>query len=177
MKILKRAMGAIAVLAAVAAGPVAAQTQFERAGAQKDWSVFEAGSGNERVCWIVSKPTKWEARRDGRRVEVKRGDIYLMVANRPAQGVRNEVSMVAGYPFRAGSNVGVEIGANKFTMFTQDQTAWLENPQADAQMIEAMKRGVEAVITGVSGRGTATVDTFSLLGFTAALDEAQRLCG
>lgn len=176
MKILRRAIGAMAVLAAFCAGQLAAQTQFERAGAQQDWSVFEAGSGKDRVCWIVSKPTKWEARRDGRKVDVNRGDIYLMVANRPGQGVTNEISMVAGYPFRTNSNVGVEIGSDKFTMFTQDQTAWLENARADAQMIEAMKRGVEAVITGISGRGTTTIDTFSLLGFTAALQEAQRLC-
>jgi hypothetical protein len=32
------------------------------------------------------------------------------------------------------------------------------------------------VVTGVSSRGTTTKDTFSLLGFTAALDEAERRC-
>ncbi len=37
-------------------------------------------------------------------------------------------------------------------------------------------RGAQAVVTGVSGRGTQTRDTFSLLGFTASVEEAQRRC-
>ena len=41
----------------------------------------------------------------------------------------------------------------------------------------AMKRGSTAILTGVSGRGTQTRDTFSLLGFTAAVEEAARRCG
>jgi hypothetical protein len=40
-----------------------------------------------------------------------------------------------------------------------------------------MKRGAEAVVTGVSGRGTTTIDTFSLLGFTAAIEDAETRCG
>ncbi|PKP62545.1 MAG: hypothetical protein CVT86_07515, partial [Alphaproteobacteria bacterium HGW-Alphaproteobacteria-8] len=51
-----------------------------------------------------------------------------------------------------------------------------ENSAADDQIVAAMKRGTDAVLTGVSNRGTTTIDTYSLLGFTAALDEAQRLC-
>ena len=36
--------------------------------------------------------------------------------------------------------------------------------------------GADAVITGVSTRGTTTTDTFSLRGFTAAINEARKLC-
>jgi hypothetical protein len=32
------------------------------------------------------------------------------------------------------------------------------------------------VVTGVSGRGTQTQDTFSLLGFTAAIEDAEKRC-
>jgi len=42
--------------------------------------------------------------------------------------------------------------------------------------VTAMKRGSEAVLTARSARGTKTQDTFSLLGFTAALDEAAKRC-
>jgi len=44
-------------------------------------------------------------------------------------------------------------------------------------MVTAMKRGASAIITGVSGRGTVTKDTFSLLGFTAAVEDAEKRCG
>lgn len=177
----KRAFGAVAaVLAAVLAlpgGEAAAQQEFERAGAQRDWSVFASGEGEERVCWVVTKPKSWRAQRDGRRVEVSRGDVYLMVATRPAQGVDNEVSWVAGYPVQENASVRLDIGSESFALFARGENAWPENPAADARVVEAMKAGAEAVATGVSTRGTTTVDTFSLLGFTAAFDEAQRLCG
>ena len=39
-----------------------------------------------------------------------------------------------------------------------------------------MKAGSEAILTGQSGRGTVTRDTFSLLGFTAAVEEAASRC-
>lgn len=174
------AFGAVlAVLTAAFAftgGPVAAQQEFERAGAQRDWSVFASGEGEERVCWIVTKPKSWRAERDGRRVDVNRGDIYLMVATRPAQGVDNEVSWVAGYPIRENGSVRLDIGGDSFALFARGENAWPENPSVDDRVVQAMRAGVEAVASGVSTRGTTTVDTFSLLGFTAALDEAQRLC-
>jgi len=40
-----------------------------------------------------------------------------------------------------------------------------------------MKRGSEAVVSGVSSRGTKTRDTFSLLGFTASIEDAEARCG
>ncbi len=39
-----------------------------------------------------------------------------------------------------------------------------------------MQRGVDAVLTARSQRGTQTRDTFSLLGFSAAMDEAAARC-
>ncbi|MEM9794694.1 MAG: invasion associated locus B family protein, partial [Pseudomonadota bacterium] len=46
----------------------------------------------------------------------------------------------------------------------------------DTELIEAMRRGSSAQITAVSSRGTQTIDDFSLLGFTAALEKAEELC-
>jgi len=174
---LKQAMGAAAMVVALWATQGAAQNTFQSASVQRDWSVFQSGDGGARVCWIVSKPTKTEARRGAARVQVNRGDIYLMVAARPGQGVKNEVSTVIGYTFRPDSKVRLDIGAGTFEMFTDGDKAWPENAAADDRIVAAMKRGTDAVLTGVSSRGTTTIDTYSLLGFTAALEEAQKLCG
>ena len=46
----------------------------------------------------------------------------------------------------------------------------------DKEIITAMKRGAKAVITGRSSRGTKTEDTFSLKGFTAAVEDASKRC-
>jgi hypothetical protein len=40
-----------------------------------------------------------------------------------------------------------------------------------------MKRGENAIVTGISSRGTTTEDKFSLLGFTAAVEDAEKRCG
>jgi invasion protein IalB len=40
-----------------------------------------------------------------------------------------------------------------------------------------LKKGTTAVLTARSGKGTQTVDTFSLRGFTAAMEDAGKRCG
>ena len=54
--------------------------------------------------------------------------------------------------------------------------AWAKDTKADTEIITAMKRGSSAIITGVSKRGTKTRDTISLMGFTAALEDAVKRC-
>lgn len=179
MKIGLRAAAA-AVLGGVLAwaalpSDVAAQTQ-KRVDAKKDWSIFQAGTDAQRLCWIVSQPTQKAAFRNGKSVSVQRGDIFLMVAIRPADGVKSEVSFLSGYPFKKGSEVKASVGTDDFTMFTEGETAWAPSAEDDAALVNAFRKGANAKIEGVSSRGTKTVDTFSLSGFTAALDAAVELC-
>lgn len=166
----------IGTLMALTGAAALAQSQHESVATQRDWFVFESGSGNSRVCWIVSQPKSWVARRGNQTVQVNRGDIYLMVSDRPSANVSNEVSFITGYTFRDGSKVTVEIGTNRFEMFTDGDKAWAEDGAADGRIVAAMRAGAEARVTGVSSRGTTTIDTFSLLGFTAALEDAQARC-
>lgn len=154
---------------------LAQQTSTNRVAAQTDWSVFVEDNPTE--CWSVSSPKSTVNTRDGRQVSVNRGDILLFVAYRPASQVKGEISFTGGYEFREGSTVTVEISGQTFEMFVSGETAWPPTPADDAKIITAMKRGSSATITGVSQRsGTQTKDTFSLLGFTAALEEAERRC-
>jgi len=44
-------------------------------------------------------------------------------------------------------------------------------------LVGAMKAGIEMTIRGTSARGTETLDTYSLRGFTAAYNEAVTACG
>ncbi len=159
------------------AGPVDAVAQSQkRVDAKKDWSIFQAGNGAQRLCWIVSQPTKSAAFRNGKAVSVNRGDIFMMIAIRPADGVTNEVSFLSGYPFKKGSEVKTSVGTSNFTMFTEGETAWAPSSDDDNALIAAFRKGSDAKVEGTSTRGTKTVDTFSLSGFTAALDAAATLC-
>ena len=154
-----------------------AQAQEEtsnRVSANTDWSVFVESDPNE--CWAVSAPKETVNSRDGNVVDVRRGDIRLIVFYRPSENVNGQVMFTGGYPFAPESTVAVQIGDESFQMFTSNETAWPATPEDDARFVAAMKRGANAVLTARSGRGTQTQDTFSLLGFTAAVDEAARRC-
>ena len=60
--------------------------------------------------------------------------------------------------------------------FTGKFTYWAPTDEVDKKMIQAMKRGAKATLTGRSSRGTKTEDTFSLKGFTAAVEDASKRC-
>lgn len=177
MRSLFKVIAAAVVFGLAATGGAMAQ---KRVDAKKDWSIFEAASGGNKVCWIVSQPTKSVARRDGKTIQVNRGEIFLMVAVRKSDNVKNEVSFLSGYPFQKGSEVKVTVrsrGGNKnHTLFTDGENAWTSSPSADNALAKAFRAGRDAEVVGLSARGTTTIDTFSLSGFTAALKSAQGRC-
>lgn len=165
----------IAVAAAACVTTAAAQeSSSNRVAAKTDWSVFVENDPTE--CWGVSTPKETVNTRDGRIVAVNRSQILLMVFYRPNAGDNGQVAFTGGYPFREGSTVSIDISGTEFQLATEGEWAWPATTADDAKMITAMKRGASAVVTGVSGRGTTTKDTFSLLGFTAAVEDAEKRC-
>lgn len=164
-----------AAFVAMLAGPASAQDSSNRVNTETDWSVFV--EDNPTQCWIVSAPKSIRNTRDGREVEARRDDIRLFVSYWPGSEKKGEVSATGGYPYADGSTVTIEIGTDRFEMFTDGEFAWAASPTDDARIIAAMKRGAQAIVTGRSGRGTQTQDTFSLLGFTAAVGDAEGRCG
>ncbi|MGE4611013.1 MAG: invasion associated locus B family protein [Paracoccaceae bacterium] len=142
-----------------------------------DWSVYV--DQNPKVCFIVSQPTKSVARRNGQDVTVSRGDIRFHISVIPGQGVAGEPSFLSGYPLKSEGVVKIAIGSTKFEMFpdtsVHKEYAWT-TPADDVALIAAMRKGADAIVTGMSERGTTTIDTFSLRGFTAAVEKAMDLC-
>ena len=114
--------------------------------------------------------------RDGRIVKVKRGDILLFVNFRPESKVNGQLTFTGGYPFAEGSNVNLNVDGTNFALFTEGEWAWARSDEDDATIIKAMKKGAKAILTAKSSRGTQTQDTFSLLGFTAAVADAEKRC-
>ncbi|MEL6609552.1 MAG: invasion associated locus B family protein [Pseudomonadota bacterium] len=161
--------------AALLAAPAFAQEETtNRVAAKTDWSVFVESDPTE--CWGVSAPKETVNTRDGRVVAARRGEILLFVFYRPSAGVTGQVTFTGGYPFANGSTVNLNIDGNQFELFTEGEWAWAASPADDAKIVTAMKRGAKATVTGRSGRGTTTRDEFSLLGFTAAIEDAETRC-
>lgn len=161
-------------LAVMATAVSAQQQSSNRVAAKTDWSVFVEDNPTE--CWSVSAPKETVNTQDGRAVAVRRGDILLFVFYRPAAGVKGQLTFTGGYPFADGSTVNLKVGESTFELFSDGEWAWPATAEDDAKIITAMKRGTDAVLTGRSGRGTQTKDTFSLLGFTAAVEDAAKRC-
>ncbi len=162
-------------LASMATIAPAQEQSTNRVAAKTDWSVFVENDPKE--CWSVSAPKETVNTRDGRVVAVRRSDILLFVFYRPGSDVKGQVTFTGGYPFAPGSSVNLNISGNEFELFSEGEWAWPATAADDAKIITAMKRGAEATITARSARGTQTKDTFSLLGFTAALEDAEKRCG
>jgi invasion protein IalB len=166
MRIKTTFSGMVCAASLIASGVFAQDQSTNRVAQKTKWSVFVEDNPTE--CWSVSAPEESVN---------SRGQILLMVFYRPSEGAKGQVAFTGGYPFASGSTVNVNISGNEFEMFTEGEWAWPASASDDAKMVTAMKRGASAVISAVSGRGTATKDTFSLSGFTAAVEDTAKRCG
>lgn len=144
---------------------------IQRLGEYEDWSAYQFTESGNVACYMASVPKKAEGN------YTKRGDVFAIVTHRPAESRRDEVSFIAGYAFKKDSTVEVKIGEEDFKLFTQDDGAWAPDKEADAALVAAMIKGRGMVVKGMSARGTETVDTYSLSGFTKAYQAINKACG
>ncbi|HEY6578138.1 MAG TPA: invasion associated locus B family protein [Rhizomicrobium sp.] len=161
---------ALAPSLATAAGP-----QPEMLGVFKNWAAYTTGAGDAKVCYALSRPTSSEPRK------ARRDPIYFLINDWPGRKAKAEPEIVPGYQYKDGSDVAVQLGADKFTFFTKNEDgaggAWVEAQADEQRLVEAMKNASEVVVTGTSKRGTETRDTYSLAGLSEALDKAHQSCG
>jgi len=169
---ISRALGVMA--ACVISTSAIAQTSTNQVAANTDWSVFV--EDNPKECWATSAPKQSVNTKDGQTVQVLRGEVLLFVFYRPGASVQCQVAFTGGYPFASGSTATMEVGGTTFQLFTEGEWAWPATPEDDTKIVAAMKRGSDTTLTARSGRGTQTADTFSLLGFTAGVEEAENRC-
>lgn len=174
MGMTSKLIAGLGILSMTAGAALAQEQSTNRVAAQTDWSVFVEDNPTE--CWGVATPKETVNTREGRVVAATRGQILLMVFYRPSAGAQGQVAFTGGYPFQSGSTVNINISGNEFELFTDGEWAWPATVADDTKIVTAMKRGSDAIVTGVSGRGTVTRDTFSLLGFTAAVEDAEARC-
>jgi hypothetical protein len=107
---------------------------------------------------------------------VNRSQAYFFVTFRPKDKIRNQISVIIGYPFENGSSATVEIGSAKFTLFTKDDKAWIDDIAEQDKLVAAMKGGSSMTVRGRSQRGTNTTDSYSLSGITASLGRIANSC-
>jgi hypothetical protein len=137
-----------------------------------DWGAYKAAPGGKKVCFALSKPTSAVTDPANR----KRDPSYAFVSTRPSEKVKNEVSVIVGYPQKGGADATASIGSASYVMYTQNDGAWLKNAAEEAQMVQTMRKGADLVIKSMSTHGTRTTDTYSLKGLAEALDKVAEEC-
>lgn len=157
---------------AATAAPTAGDTQPTLLGQYGDWGAYTASPGGKKICFALGKPKATKTEPAGR----KRDPAYVFISSRPAEKVKNEVSIIIGYPFKPESDATAEIGSAKFAMYTQNDGAWIKNVAEETRMVDAMRKGADLTVKGTSGRGTQSTDEYSLKGLSQALDKVEQEC-
>ena len=125
---------------------------------------------NDDWCYIGSLPIKSDLSETK-----KRGENYILVYKIIGSD-ENIVQIEAGYQYNLDKDIIVKIDNTSFKFYsTEDSsdTAWTDN---DEKVIYAMKKGLELVLSGQSTRGTITNDTYTLKGFTSAINKLNKDC-
>jgi hypothetical protein len=158
--------------AATPATAPAGDVQPTLLGQYGDWGAYAATPNGRKVCFSIAKPKTSLTTPAGR----KRDQAYVFVSSRPGENVRNEVSVIIGYPFKEMTDATAEIGTDKFAMYTLNDGAWIKNVAEEARMVDSMRKGSDLTVKGVSGRGTESTDSYSLKGLSQALDRVTQEC-
>jgi invasion protein IalB len=137
-----------------------------------DWGAYTASPGGKKVCFALSKPTTAATEPAGR----NRDASYAFISTRPAEKVKNEVSVIVGYPQKPSFDAAATVGSATYVMYTQNDGAWVKNAAEETQMVEALRKSAELVVKSESARGTKSIDTYSLKGIGEALDKVAAEC-
>ena len=171
-----------------------------------DWNVFVGQAGKGKICYVLAQPKTREPE------EAKRDQGYAFISDRPAEGVRNEVSFIMGFEV-AGGPVGdkddktdaktektdskpskskakakaksktapaiapvATVGEESFDLLPKGANLWVKNAARESALIAEMKKGEALVVKAAAVKGGDTTDTFSLTGFSQAMDRLAKEC-
>ncbi len=150
----------------------AAPAQPSLLGQYGDWGAYTGSSNGRKVCFALAKPSTSETKPPNR----PRDPAFLFISTRPAENVRNEVSVIIGYTFKPSSDAIVEVGPAKFAMQTQADGAWIKNAAEEPRLLDALRKASDMVVRGTSAKGTETMDRYSLKGLGQAMDRVAQEC-
>jgi|TARA_B110000116_G_C16696404_1_gene517687 hypothetical protein len=130
---------------------------------EENWKLTK----ESEYCFIQSTPITTDIP-DGK-IRGNYGILVYTMNNNPDLIVQ----ISAGFNYKSIDSVIVKIDEGDYNFYTDEDTAWAKN---DKKVIFAMKKGLKLITTGVSSKGTKVTDTFSLSGFTAAVNKLSNDC-
>ena len=121
-------------------------------------------------CYIGSLPIKSDLSETK-----KRGENYILVYKIIGSD-ENIVQVEAGYKYNLEKDIVVKIDNSSFKFYSTKDSSETACTDDDSEVIYAMKKGLELVLSGQSSRGTITNDTYTLKGFTSAINNLNKDC-
>ena len=144
--------------------------EVKKMGTHKDWETYIIKNNGNKICFAQSKPVL-QAPKNNKR------EARLFVTFRPAENIKDEVSITAGYDFNKKNSITATSGKFKYIFDEAKQGfAWIMDVKQEKKMIKTMKRGSRIMITGYNQKGSQTIDHYSLLGFTKAYKATRANC-
>jgi hypothetical protein len=139
-------------------------------GASGDWEAFTYEAEGSKVCYVYSQPKKSDP------ATAKRGPIYFMITHWPGKKIKAQPSTFIGYTFKEGSDVKLAIDTKAFNLYPVENMAWTDKVDTEKAILTALKSGKTMTVSGTSAKGTATKDTYSLSGISAAMETIDGAC-
>lgn len=140
-------------------------------GVYDNFKAYAQEKNGKRSCYVVGAPDKTVP------LSVRRDPVYMFIAHRPKDKARNEINFQMGYPLKVGAPAAIEIGGGgTFTLATYGEGAWLSEVVKQDLVVEALRKAKEITVKGMSARGTATSDHYTLKGLASALDRIDVEC-
>lgn len=163
-------LAASALFAATAAAQAPGGGNPSLVGQFGDWGVYVNQAQKSKVCFALSQP------RERLPANLNRDPGYIFISTRPADNVRNEFSVLLGFPLKEDADPSVQVGTDKFALYARQTGAWIRNVAEEARLIDSMRKGRDLEMKSTSARGNATTDRYSLSGLAQALDRVAQEC-
>ena len=149
---------------------LSAEENLKSIGKFKDWESFILSQEGNKVCFAQSTPVVRAPKK------LKREPSRLFVSFRPAQNIKNEISVTNGYDFKLKAPVTAKSGKKKYDLFSKGRFAWVVDNEDEKKLIITMKKASRLMIIGNTEKGDQTTDHYSMMGFTKAYNTAKKNC-
>ena len=146
------------------------EENLKSVGKFKDWESFVLSQDGNKICFAQSIPVVRAPKK------LKREPSRLFVSFRPAENIKNELSVTNGYEFKAKSPVTAKSGKKSYDLFSKGKFAWVSDNKDEMKLIVTMKKASRLMIIGNTNKGDQTTDHYSMMGFTKAYNTAKKSC-
>jgi len=147
-----------------------AEENLKSLGKFKEWESFVLSKEGVKTCFAQSAPIVRAPKK------IKREPSRLFVSFRPAENIKNEISVTNGYEFKLKAPVSAKSGKKTYNLFSKGRFAWTEDIEEDQKLITTMRKASRLMIIGNSEKGEQTTDHYSMMGFTKAYNAAKKSC-